>query len=296
MGLIAIPNVSEGRDLLTLEHLTASVTAHGAQMLDVHADPRHNRAVFTTSGSKADLVAAVAALALEAKRSIDLTQQRGVHPRVGVLDVCPFVPHDVPMADAVAVAKEAASAIGETAELPVYLYGAAAAREGTRELPAIRRGGLERLMERAAAGLSPDFGPKAIDPRFGVVCVGARDVLIAFNVWLRAGEDVARKIAASIRTSGGGPPGVRALGVAMGEGVSQVTMNLVDPGITGIDRAFGLVSEAAERYGADVTATEIVGLVPKRFLPDPSAEAARLLKEPGRSLESVLEGLLAPPS
>jgi glutamate formiminotransferase len=119
--------------------------------------------------------------------------------------------------------------------------------------------------------------------------------LIAFNIWLRASESVARKIAAGIRTSEGGPPGIRALGVPVGDGMSQVTMNLIDPAVTGIDRAFELVADAAGVVGAEITATEIVGLVPERFLPDPGARAARLLMKPGRSLESVLEGLLTPP-
>ena len=295
MGLIAIPNVSEGRDRPTLERLTASVTGAGARLLDVHADPHHNRAVLTTAGTGAELVTAMASLAAEATRSIDLSSQQGVHPRVGVLDVCPFVPHEVSMSDAIDAAHLAAPAIAEAAGLPVYLYGAAASRDETRELPALRRGGLEGLMGRAAAGLEPDFGPKTIDPRHGVVCVGARDTLIAFNIWLRGSEEIAARIAAGVRTAGGGPPGVRALGVSVGAGKSQVTMNLIDPERTGIDRIFGLVEDAAAGLGVEIIATEIVGLVPERYRPDPNAKAARLLKEPGRSLESVLEGLLAPP-
>ena len=199
------------------------------------------------------------------------------------------------MTDAIEAALIAAPAIAEAAELPVYLYGAAAGRDETRELPALRRGGLEGLTARAAAGLAPDFGPGTIDPQHGVVCVGARGTLIAFNIWLRGSESVARKIAAGIRTTGGGPPGVRALGVPMGAVTSQVTMNLTDPESTGIDAVFELVAGAADALGAEVTAAEIVGLVPERYMPDPDARAARLLMQPGRSLESALEGLLAPP-
>lgn len=241
-------------------------------------------------------MASMTALAVAAKSSLDLTVQEGVHPRLGVLDVLPFVPHDgEEMSVAIGCAREAAAAIATDAGLPVYLYGAAVEREAARDLPALRRGGLEGLIRRAREGLRPDFGPEVIDPRHGVVCVGARNVLIAFNIWLGASEDVARRIAAGIRTSGGGPPGIRALGVPMGDGLSQVTMNLIDPAVTGIDRAFELIAGAATKAGVEITATEIVGLVPERYLPDPDATAARLLMKPGRSLESVLEGLLTPP-
>jgi glutamate formiminotransferase len=295
MALLAIPNVSEGRDRLMVEHLGACISAQGAHILDIHADARHNRAVYTTTGEPHDLVAGMVALAVQAKDSLDLTTQRGVHPRVGVLDVCPFVPHESSVDEAVATARSAASSIAIEAGFPVYLYGAAAEREATRELPDLRRGGLSGLMRRAAEGLEPDFGSDVIDDRYGVVCVGARDVLIAFNVWLRTGDEIAKQIAAEVRTAGGGLPGVRALGVPIEEGISQVTMNLIDPGVTGIDRAFEAVVAGAAARGVEVTGTEIVGLVPERFLPDPDAEAARLLKEPGRSVESALGGLLAPP-
>ena len=278
-----------------LERLAASIRARGARLLDLHADPQHHRSVFTTTGSGGDLVAGMTALAVAAKSSLDLTERHGVHPRVGVLDVCPFVPHEEEMAAAIESARAAGAAIATEAGLPVYLYGAATERDAARELPYLRRGGLEGLIRAAREGLVPDFGPDVIDPRRGVVCVGARNVLIAFNIWLRASEDVARRIAAEIRTSGEGPPGVRALGVPMGDGISQVTMNLIDPAVTGIDRAFELVADAAATTGAEITATEIVGLVPERYLPDPNATAARLLMKPGRSLESVLEGLLTPP-
>ena len=290
MALLAIPNVSEGRDRLMVEHLGACITARGAHILDIHADARHNRAVFTTTGEPHDLVAGMVALAVQAKDSLDLTSQRGVHPRVGVLDVCPFVPHEGSLDDAVVTAESAASSIAIEAGLPVYLYGAAATRDATRELPALRRGGLSGLMRRASEGLAPDFGPDEIDERYGVVCVGARDVLIAFNVWLRVDGEVAKQIASEVRTTGGGPPGIRALGVPLEDGLSQVTMNLIEPAVTGIDESFAVVAAGAAARGAEVTATEIVGLVPERFMPDPDATAARLLREPGRSLESALEG------
>ena len=144
------------------------------------------------------------------------------------------------------------------------------------------------MMERAAAGFVPDFGPHEIDPRRGVVCVGARDVLIAFNVWLAGSDRAAKSIAAEVRERGGGLSGVRALGFGMGDGAAQVSMNLTSPDECGIDDAFAAVAEGAARRGVAVTRTELVGLVPERYQPSPDAEAARLLVEPGRSLESVL--------
>ncbi|MGH2755961.1 MAG: glutamate formimidoyltransferase [Actinomycetota bacterium] len=296
MDLIAIPNVSEGRDPSHLERFSAQLTSKGAIVLDVHMDGAHNRAVLTTTGPSASLPGALAALAAAAKLSIDLTRHTGVHPRIGVLDVCPLVPHEGTMASAVATALDTATAIAESASLPVYLYGDAARRDETRELPALRKDGLDGLTRRARAGLLPDFGPSEIDPRHGVVCVGARDALVAFNVWLRGTEEDAKAIAARIRTAAGGPPGIRALGVPMARGRAQVTMNLTAPAVTGIDEAFAVVGSLAADRGIVVDATEIVGLVPRRYLPAADGEAARLLMKPGRSLESKLEGLLAPPS
>ena len=290
MDLIAIPNVSEGREPSRVEGFSAALTSHGAAVLDVHMDGAHNRAVLTATATMKSLPGALAALAVAARRSLDLTRQTGIHPRVGVLDVCPLVPHAGTMADAIQTAGATAAAIAERASLPVYLYGHASRRDGTRELPDLRKGGLGGLMRRAQNGLVPDFGPAEIDPRYGVVCVGAREVLIAFNVWLRGTEEDARTVASRIRTAGGGRPGIRALGVELGGEMAQVAMNLTEPAVTGIDDAFALVAAAAADLGATAHATEIVGLVPRRFLPAADGEAARLLLKPGRSLESVLEG------
>jgi glutamate formiminotransferase len=172
----------------------------------------------------------------------------------------------------------------------VYLYGAAAARRETRDLPQLRRGGLEGLRARASAGLSPDFGGPQIDERVGIVCVGARGVLIAFNVWLRCELETARGIAARIREAGGGLAGVRSLGLEIqAPDLCQISMNLTAPHITGIEAAFEAVASEAEARAAPVLSTEIVGLVPARFWPSPDARAARLLREPGRTLEAALK-------
>ena len=287
MVLLSIPNVSEGRDLDRLARMGEALVERGVRILDTHRDAAHNRTVFTTTGDPRALVAGMAALAVVATE-IDMTTHSGVHPRLGGLDVCPFVPHGASLDAAIRSARRAGRAVAEAARVPVYLYAEAATRPQTRSLPDIRKGGLAGLAERARAGLAPDFGPAEIDLRKGVVCVGARGPLVAFNVWLRGGAVDARRIAARVRSTGGGPDGVRALGLELFPGVSQVSMNLVDPERTGIDAAYEAVDRAAAEAGIEITGTEIVGLVPARLLPDPNAAAARLLLKPGRSLEAVL--------
>ncbi|MDQ4025781.1 MAG: glutamate formiminotransferase [Actinomycetota bacterium] len=286
MSLVAVPNVSEGRDAAFVARLVDSVTAAGTLVADVHSDQVHNRTVITAAAPARRLVDAMAALA-EAAAAIDLTVHEGVHPRLGGLDVCPFVVDGVPVAAVVETARSAGAAIAERAGLPVYLYGHAATRRECENLPDLRRGGLARLIERSRSGLPPDFGPAEIAPRRGVVCVGARGVLIAFNVWLRCHAGIARGIARGVR-SHPDLSGVRALGLDLGDGRAQVSMNLTQPERTGIDRVFETVAELAAAAGAAVDATELVGVPPERYLPDPDAEAARLLIEPGRSLEAVL--------
>jgi glutamate formiminotransferase len=287
MPLIAIPNVSTGSDE-SIRALAEVVEQSGATLLDVHSDAVHERSVFTASGATDSLIEAMVGLAQHA-RHLNLFTQRGVHPRLGVLDVCPFVPHgETTMEEAILAARSAGASIAERAALPVYLYGAAAARRETRDLPQIRRGGLERLRARVQE-LPPDFGEPQIDERLGVVCVGARGVLIAFNVWLRCGLETARGIAARIREAGGGLAGVRTLGLEIqAPDVCQVSMNLTEPHITGIEAAFEEVASEADERAASVLATEIVGLVPARFWPSPDARATRLLREPGRTLEAAL--------
>ena len=279
MSVIWIPNVSEGRDPGVIDALVRAASPAGVRVLDVHSDGHHHRTVVTATGGTDDLVRAAANLAERAVRLIDLRAHEGEHPRLGALDVCPFVPHGSQMSAAVDAARAAARAIHDRSGLPVYLYGSASERG--LELPDVRRGGLDALARRSTE-LPPDVGPTEIDLARGVVCVGARGPLIAFNVWLDASLEVARAIARTIRG-----PAVRALGMQVGP-QTQVSMNLVDPGAVGIDQVFERIENEAGVAGATVVGTEIVGLVPARFLPSPDAKAARLLREPGRSLESEL--------
>jgi glutamate formiminotransferase len=281
MPLLAIPNVSEGRDPRRIDALTAAITSARGRLLDVHSDGVHHRSVFTVTARSDDLVAGMVALA-DACRLIDLNEHHGVHPRLGTLDVCPFVPFEEEMGGAIDGARAAGVAIGDLG-IPVLLYGAASERADTADLPGLRKGGLEGLARRMAQGLEPDHGPTEVDPSVGVVCVGARGPLIAFNIVLDAPFDAATEMVRELRH----PREVRALAFELPRGV-QVSMNLIDPRSFGIDAAFAAVSAAAAKHGAAITSTEIVGLVEQRFLPNPDAQAARLLIEPGRSLESAL--------
>lgn len=282
MPLIAIPNISTAGGE-SLELATRAVESAGGRILDVHSDAAHNRTVLTCSAARDVLRGAMVALA-DACRAIDLTQHRGIHPRLGALDVCPFVPHESTMQEAIDAARATAREIASAVGIPVYLYGAAARRGETRELPDLRRGGLDRLMVRARGDLPPDTGPTSIDPRVGIVCVGARGPLIAFNVWLIGSFESARAVASEVRE----PGVVRALGLQIDDRV-QVSTNLLDPGQRGIDEVFDRIAARAGERGMDVIATEIVGLPPARFMPDPDATAARLLIEPGRCLEAALD-------
>jgi glutamate formiminotransferase len=287
MALIAVPNVSEGRDEVLIAELERAVSDSGARALDVHSDADHNRTVLTVFGSEDRLVDALVSLA-GAARAIDISSQPGVHPRLGSLDVCPVVPHGSPMSEAVGVAVEVGRLIWDRARLPVYLYGEAARRPETRELPDLRRGGLATLASRAVHDLPPDFGGPHLDPTNGVVCVGARDVLIAFNVNVSGDEADARALAADVRNQLG-REGVRALGLWLPRrAVAQVSMNLTQPHRAGIEDAFGVVRAHAESRGVAIVETEIVGLVPERYRPKDDASAARLLLRPGRTLESVI--------
>ncbi|MEA2499059.1 MAG: glutamate formiminotransferase / 5-formyltetrahydrofolate cyclo-ligase [Actinomycetota bacterium] len=282
MSLLAIPNVSEGADRGVIDALRGALSSSGSRVLDVHSDPIHGRSVFTVAGSADQLVEGLTSLASLAAQTIDLTKHHGVHPRLGALDVCPLVPSSGSMTEAIETARLTGRAIGERAGLPVYLYGAAATRQENEELPALRRGGLEGLMSRSREGLIPDFGPREIEPTSGVVCVGARDVLVAFNVWVEGALDVLADVARKTREQGL----VRALGLRLDAGRGQISMNLIEPDLLGIDGAFARVEDLAGEAGLRIVGTEIVGLVPERFLPDPDAKAARLLIAPGRSLES----------
>ncbi len=235
----------------------------GVSVLDVHADTDHNRSVFTVVGDDGALVdALVAAVGVAAER-IDLRRHEGVHPRVGAADVVPVVPlRPEAMPRAREAALRVAERVGGELGLPVFLYAELAPGRG----PAFfRRGGPEGLQARIDAGeLAPDFGPGRLDERAGAVLVGARKPLIAFNVNLRGGDpDAAREIAAVIRETGGGFPGVRALGMDLKHaGLTQVSMNVEDWEAAALADIVARIEFEAEAHGAEVAGSELVGLMP----------------------------------
>jgi glutamate formiminotransferase len=244
----------------------AAASAPGARLLDVSSDPDHNRTVLTLAGDPEGLHLALLALYEAALAGIDLGAHQGVHPRLGAVDVVPFVPlGDTPMAVAVAAARRLAEEVARRFQIPVYLYEQAAARPERTSLAAIRRGGFEGLAAKLADPVwAPDFGPARAHPTAGATVIGARFFLIAFNAVLATADlAVARAIARRVRESAGGLPALRAMGVPLASrGLAQVSMNLVDYRRTPPARALAAVEAAAAALGTGVVETEIVGLVP----------------------------------
>jgi glutamate formiminotransferase / 5-formyltetrahydrofolate cyclo-ligase len=285
LPLESVPNVSEGRDADTIAAIAAAFGAQ-ARLLDVHSDVDHNRSVFTLVGPDAELVDALLAGIVCARERIDLRRHGGVHPRIGAVDICPLVPV-VPadMERAKAAALVLAARVGEELGLPAFLYGELAPGRG----PAFfRRGGPEELQRRLDTGeLAPDFGPRRLDPVAGCVIVSARPPLVAFNVNLRGTLEMAREIAALVRETGGGFPGVRALGLELpSAGLVQVSMNIEDWQASPVHKVVARIAAEAEARGAEVAGSELVGLVPAGAV---VAAAAPLLRLPGLDPASVLE-------
>jgi glutamate formiminotransferase len=256
-------NVSEGRREPTI---AAIAGAADRCLLDVHRDPHHNRSVLTLAGD-GDLEEAVRAMAAEAVHRIDLRGHVGAHPRLGAVDVVPFVPlTGATMAEAVAARDRFAAWVADELDLPCFLYGP------ERSLPEVRR--------QAFAGIEPDAGPPVPHPTAGAVCAGARPVLVAYNVWLGGEADPGRARAVAVAVRG---PAVRALGLDVG-GHAQVSMNLVEPLAFGPDRAY---DEVAAR--APVARAELVGLLPEAVLDAvPRGRWAQLDLDPSRTIEGRL--------
>jgi glutamate formiminotransferase len=279
--LECVPNVSEGRDLRAVEAVADAVRGvPGARLADIHADPDHNRSVFTFLGSPEAVEEAALALAAEVFTRVDMREHRGIHPRMGALDVLPFVPlRDLAMDDAVALARRVGERLGREHGLPVYLYGAAARRPERRAVREIRRGEYEGLPRKLAdPAWSPDCGPSTFNPRVGAAAVGARDVLVAYNVWLDSRDlGAARDIARAVRESSGGLACVQALGLPLERrGLVQVAMNLLDYRRTGIARAYDAVTEQAARRGIVVKRAELVGLAPRAAFESRACESVGL--------------------
>jgi len=287
--LEAVPNVSEGRDAAAIAAI-GSAFARFARLLDVHSDPDHHRSVFTLAGDAGALEESLLAGAARALELIDLRVHEGVHPRVGAVDVVPLVPLRAGELEAAKrAARRVAARLGEELGLPVFLYG----EVGAGRRPAFfRRGGLDELRRRIEAGeLVPDAGPRHVDPRVGVALVGARKPLIAYNVELaEAGVAVAREIAAAVRESSGGMPGVQAIGLRLPRsGRVQVSMNIVDLDRAPLHEVVRRVEREAALRGARIEGYELVGLVPARVLEEAAAAGSPV---PGVDESRVLERLL----
>jgi glutamate formiminotransferase len=260
--LLAVPNVSEGRDSAILDAIGAAFVANGARLLDRHEDPDHHRAVFSLTGAPGQLSAAVVAGAAEVIARIDLRDPRGQHPHIGAIDVAPIVyPTPADRGAACAEAVVTADRLGRELELPVFLYGILA---GGRTRAELRRGGIAGLAQRLEEGeLRPDYGPKHLHPSAGAVLVSARPPLVAFNVELAAPADLAtaRAIAAKIREGGTeGLAGLRAIGIELHtrERTAQVSMNVEAPDEVSLAEIVAAISAHA-----DVAGAEIVALVPR---------------------------------
>ena len=293
--LEVVTNISEGRRPDIVEALAATFhDAADVTLLDHSSDVTHHRSVFTAVGEPAPLIRTLLTMYAAALTRIDLRQHQGVHPRVGAVDVTPFVPltpDDLPRC------VDAAHALGhEVADrfgLPVFFYEDAARAPHRRPLEALRRGGLSGLTARLAdARWTPDCGPSSLHPTGGVTVIGARLPLVAFNVQLATDDlGLARRIARAIRTSGGGLPAVKAIGVATADPhIVQVSMNLVDYRRTSVLEAFEAVSREAARAGIGVHDSEIIGLAPSAALLDVATTALRLRAfKPDRLLECRLQ-------
>ena len=286
--LEAVPNFSEGRDLGWIRELVQVVAANGVEVLDWSADRDHHRSVITYIGDPEGVEAASIAAARFAIDGIDLRSHRGIHPRIGALDVLPFVPlHDLTMDSAVRSARRVA---GELASLgvPVYLYGEAqypgVSSGSKRSLAAIRRGGFEALMEGFPAGREPDViapqWPHTPHPTAGATCVGARRVLLAWNVFVEGVSlDALKVIAGALRESGGGFRSLRTLALALPEAERlQISMNLEDTEATSPYDVFDSIEEQVEAAGGRVIETEVIGMIPDPLVFPAPGDRFRLLR------------------
>ncbi len=293
MMIECVPNFSEGARPEVVESIVARVRGEtGVRILDVQSDASHNRSVLTLAGGPDALARGILALVAACVEKIDLRSHRGEHPRLGAVDVVPFIPLEgATLADCVALARRVGESIAQTHHIPVFLYEEAASAPHRRGLEDIRRGQFEGLLSKLKDPLwQPDFGPSEPHPSFGAVVVGARMPLVAFNVNLSTDDvEIAKKIAKGIRHSTGGYRFVKAMGLIVeinGRKVAQVSMNMTDFTRTPLFRVVETIRSEAARYGVAVAGSEIVGLVPAQALID---SAEHYLQLTGFSSRQVLE-------
>src|ERR1700752_782475 len=291
-----IPNFSEGRKPETVHRIAEAIAAvETACVLDMHIDPDHNRSVITFVASPENVVEAAVRAVKRASELIDMRTHRGEHPRLGATDVLPFVPiHEVKMDDCVRLAHEAGKRIASELSIPVYFYESAALRPDRTNLEDVRRGALELLREQITTNpeRAPDEGALVVHDTAGAIAVGARPFLIAFNVVLHSDDiSIARQITKSIRARNGGLPYVKALGFRLStRSCVQVSMNLVNYEVSGMDAAYEAIKRESDSLGIQIDSTEIVGLVPRNAL---NREAEYFSKLENFSEAKILENQIA---
>lgn len=277
-----VPNFSEGRELEIVNRLARAVeSVDGAIVLNVHTDADHNRSVITFVARPEAVVEAAVRVVTRAAELIDLRKHKGEHPRFGATDVLPFVPlQNVSMDECVRLAHEAGERVWREAKIPVYFYERAARRPERARLETVRRGGLEALRREIETDprRAPDIGEAKIHETAGAIIIGARPLLIAFNINLRTNDiRIAQRIARVVRASNGGLPDVKALGINLHKrGIVQVSMNFVNYERTNLHQAFEVVQREAKRCGVEIAGSEIVGLVPQAALDRAAAHSLQI--------------------
>jgi len=288
-----VPNFSEGRRREVVQQIADAINAvDGAKVLDFSLDADHNRSVVTFVAPPETVGDAAFEAMAKAAELIDMTQHTGAHPRMGATDVVPFIPiKGVTMDDCVAIAKAVGQRVGDELGIPVYLYENAATRPERQNLANVRRGQYEGIRDSIATdpARTPDFGPAKMGTA-GATAIGARQFLVAYNVYLTTSNvDIAKKIAKAVRHSSGGLRFAKAMGLEV-DGKAQVSMNLTDFTRTPIFRVVELIRREAARYGVGIESSELIGMIPQQALVD---AAVWYLQLDGFSPEQVLENRLA---
>jgi glutamate formiminotransferase / 5-formyltetrahydrofolate cyclo-ligase len=295
-----VPNFSEGRDVAKVSKIVAAMRVDGVRLLDWSLDGAHNRSVVTIAGSPQAVVESAVRGAGKAAELIDLTLQTGVHPRIGAADVIPFIPvSGASLAECAVLARQAGLMIWRSYGVPVYFYGAAAARPDRVQLEDVRRGQFEGLRDAARRDVArrPDIGGPELHETAGASVVGARSFLIAYNIHLMQPDiSAARAIARDIRASNGGLHGVKAIGV-LANGRAQVSMNITDFRITPMRHVHNTVQRLALRHGVLIEDSELIGLIPEEAY-EPESDWVRQITgfDPeGKVLERRLNSPIAWP-
>ena len=290
----SVPNVSEGHDASVLTALAEAVRSGGSLLLDYSADPSHHRSVYTMAGDAGTIERSLLQLVRTAVAHVDLRMHRGVHPRIGAVDVVPLIPlAGSTMAECVGLSHRVGRAIADTFGIPVFLYEQSATRPERQRLEQIRRGNFAGLAQKMTQpGWAPDYGPPAPHPTAGATVVGARMPLVAYNVNLDSTDlAVATAIAAAVRESSGGLPCLKALGLPLlHRNVAQVAMNLTDFSRTTVQAAFDAVEREASARGVRVLESELIGLIPEAALEGTTAERLKLT---GFTRSQILEERIA---